>query len=531
MARSAKRQNGVAAQGPAVAYIRVSSKEQAEGFSLDAQQKLLREYAAVNGLTISREFTDVETAKQAGRAAFNEMLAFLKRSACRVILVEKTDRLYRNIKDWVTLEELDLEVHLVKEGGILTRDSKSHEKLVHGFKVLMAKNYIDNLSEEVQKGMTEKAEQGHWPSWAPIGYRNNPDTHRIEPNPDEAPIIRKLFEEAIEGKTLVALSEAAHQRGLRSRRAGSPIAREGITRLIKNSIYWGPFLWNGILYQGAHEPLVTKEIFDAANATRSSRAKPRRTKNSFAFAGMVTCSCGKRLVGQIAKRRYIYYACSARCGTSAIKEKDLSAMFLEHLKAIRISEATAELILTGIKEFESKRRTEHAEQVRKLHARQVEIQRKVDAAYDDKLAGKITDEYWLQRSNQWQLDLATANAAIRELENATFDSFATGRTILELSQRAADLYVKQTWTEQARLIGLTHTNSRWDGATLTPAYRKPFDLLAEGLQGVTGGPDGVFTQTFALWIQQPYAVNRRISISAPLVTACSARTSTCSLMI
>jgi len=155
----------------------------------------------------------------------------------------------------------------------------------------------------------------------------------------------------------------------------------------------------------------------------------------------------------------------------------------------------------------------------------------VDAAYDDKLAGKITDEYWLQRSNQWQLDLATANAAIRELENATFDSFATGRTILELSQRAADLYVKQTWTEQARLIGLTHTNSRWDGATLTPAYRKPFDLLAEGLQGVTGGPDGVFTQTFALWIQQPYAVNRRISISAPLVTACSARTSTCSLMI
>ena len=90
----------------------------------------------------------------------------------RVILVEKTDRLYRNLKDWVTLDELDIEIHLVKEGIVLSRDSKSSEKFVHGIKVLMAKNYIDNLSEEARKGMQEKAEQGIWPSKAPLGYRN-----------------------------------------------------------------------------------------------------------------------------------------------------------------------------------------------------------------------------------------------------------------------------------------------------------------------------------------------------------------------
>jgi len=44
---------------------------------------------------------------------------------------------------------------------------------MHGIKVLMAKNYIDNLSEETQKGLREKAEQGLYPSWGPIGYRNN----------------------------------------------------------------------------------------------------------------------------------------------------------------------------------------------------------------------------------------------------------------------------------------------------------------------------------------------------------------------
>ena len=75
----------------------------------------------------------------------------------RIILVKKTDRLYRNLKDWVTLDELDLEIHLVKENIILSSDSRSSEKFMHGIKVLMAKNFIDNLSEEVKKGMLEKA--------------------------------------------------------------------------------------------------------------------------------------------------------------------------------------------------------------------------------------------------------------------------------------------------------------------------------------------------------------------------------------
>src|SRR5712671_6560780 len=84
----------------AVLYARVSSKDQErEGFSIPAQQKLLREYAREHRLTIVREFVDVETAKQAGRSGFGEMLVFLKTDpSCRSILVEKTDRLYRNIR-------------------------------------------------------------------------------------------------------------------------------------------------------------------------------------------------------------------------------------------------------------------------------------------------------------------------------------------------------------------------------------------------------------------------------------------------
>ena len=95
-----------------VIYARVSSKEQEkEGFSIPAQRKLLREYARKSGLQIKKEFTDVETAKTAGRSSFGDMLEYLKSEfSVRVILVEKTDRLYRNFKDYVLLEELDREI-------------------------------------------------------------------------------------------------------------------------------------------------------------------------------------------------------------------------------------------------------------------------------------------------------------------------------------------------------------------------------------------------------------------------------------
>src|SRR5216117_2260988 len=92
----------------AIVYARVSSKEQEkEGFSIPAQLKLLKEYASANGFAVTEEYIDVETAKQTGRAAFGEMVAYLKaHPSVRVMLVVKTDRLYRNLKDWVTVDEL-----------------------------------------------------------------------------------------------------------------------------------------------------------------------------------------------------------------------------------------------------------------------------------------------------------------------------------------------------------------------------------------------------------------------------------------
>jgi site-specific DNA recombinase len=122
----------------AVIYARVSSKDQErEGYSIPAQLKLLREYAARNEMQIMREFVDVETAKTPGRKRFGEMVHFFEQNGNpRCVIVEKTDRLYRNFRDCVTLEDLEVEIHLAKEGQVIEKNARSQAKLVHGIQVV-----------------------------------------------------------------------------------------------------------------------------------------------------------------------------------------------------------------------------------------------------------------------------------------------------------------------------------------------------------------------------------------------------------
>jgi hypothetical protein len=129
------------ARKQAVIYACVSSKEQEKnGFSIPAQLKILKEYVAAQGFAVAQEYVDVETAKQTGRTAFGEMVGYLKEHpAIRVMLVEKTDRLYRTLRDWVTVDELDVEIHFPNEGVVLSRESRSSEKFMNGINVLMAK--------------------------------------------------------------------------------------------------------------------------------------------------------------------------------------------------------------------------------------------------------------------------------------------------------------------------------------------------------------------------------------------------------
>lgn len=241
---------------PAVVYARVSSKDQErEGYSIPAQLKLLREYAQTRNFKIVREFVDVETAKAAGRRQFGEMVRFLgEGQACRVVIVEKTDRLYRNLKECVTLEDLDVEIHLPKEGQIISKDAKSQARLAHGIQLVIARNFFENLRDEVRKGMRQKAEQGIYPSRPPIGYRNNKLERTIEVDPDRAPAAVRAFE--LYGKySLSTLKQAL------AAEFGISVTRAHLEKILKNPFYIGLFYWDGKLFNGTQTPQVSRGAF------------------------------------------------------------------------------------------------------------------------------------------------------------------------------------------------------------------------------------------------------------------------------
>jgi len=215
----------------AVLYARVSSKDQErEGYSIPAQLKLLREYAARNEITIVQEFVDVETAKTTGRRRFGEMVHFFEQNLnCRRVIVEKTDRLYRNFRDCVTLEDLEVEIHLVKEGQVIEKNARSQTKLIHGMQTVIARHYIENLREEVRKGMREKAEEGIYPSRPPLGYRNNKLEHTIEIDSQKAPVAKRIFELYATGKYSLA-----SLRKLIQAEFGKKLAKGYLHRLLRN---------------------------------------------------------------------------------------------------------------------------------------------------------------------------------------------------------------------------------------------------------------------------------------------------------
>src|SRR5579875_1781213 len=482
----------------AVIYARVSSKEQEkEGFSIPAQLKLLKEYAATNGFAIAQEYVDVETAKQTGRAAFGEMVAYVREHpSVRVMLVEKTDRLYRNLKDWVTVDELDVEMHFPKEGVVLSRESRSSEKFMHGIKVLMAKNYIDNLSEEARKGMQEKAEQGIWPTKTPLGYRNvtGPDGKKIiATDPTTAPMIGKLFEWYARGD--VSLKEAArkaHAEGLVYPKSGAKVPMSTIHTILRNRLYTGWFEWNGKLIEGRHEALIPMELWERVQGVLDGRfaRKAKRGRHDFAFSGLIACAqCGCAIVGEIKKERYVYYHCTgyadkcagnpASCRRKHVREEVLEAQFTDLLGRLRFDDEVLEWVRDALHASHADERREHEEAIERLKAEHKRLQARIDAMYVDKLDGTISDEFFGRMARQWREEQSRCLSDIERHQQAEQSYMDEGVQLLELARNAQRLFAKQEPREKRRLLNFLLSNCTWEDGEVVATFRQPFDLLSE----------------------------------------------------
>ena len=466
-----------------VLYARVSSKEQErDGFSIPAQGKLLRSYAVRHDYRIIREFIDVETAKQSGRTHFTEMIRFLEDNPdIRIILCEKTDRLYRNFKDYVTIDELDLTLIFVKEGSVLNKLSRSHEKFIHGIKVLMAKNYIDNLSEETRKGMLEKAEEGEFPAYAPLGYRHDKANKTIELDEDRAPIIREIFEQYATGKfSLRRLEVSAAQQGLTTRK-DNRVARSSVANMLKNPFYTGDFLWNGKQYQGKHPAIVNKSLFQQVQAVSGQRNDTRATSHRFAYSGLLKCAhCGCTITAEIKKNRYVYYHCTfdkGACGGAYVREEELERQFAAILRGLHFSEAMLDWMREALRQNQKEKAEFHNSAIAKLNARYAKLQNRIDQIYLDKLDGEIEKSFYRKHVSQWRSEQAEVREKIARHEKADQNYIEQGIKLLEIATNASEFYRTREPAERATLLKFIMPGSHLESGTVVPVFKAPFDII------------------------------------------------------
>lgn len=470
-----------------VLYARVSSKEQErEGFSIPAQIKLLREYANKHDLVIVAEFIEAETAKHAGRKQFRRMLDFLEDNPdVKDILVEKVDRMYRNFHDSVSmqLDSKHLRLHFVKQGKILSKESKSHDKLHHDIELAVSTFYVNNLSEEVIKGSDEKAAQGGWPGPAPLGYKNRLEDKTIIIHPEESLLIRKAFEMASTGQySLQRLSDELYKMGLRSKRAKNRLSKSAISRVLNSPFYYGYFWRKNKFYKAIHEPIITKHLFDLAQEKMGYVKKPVNTKLQLTYRGTITCShCGCSITGEIKKGRYVYYRCTngkRTCDNVVyIKEEVIEETVKIALQKIKLPSDVIEWSRAALLDASKTEQIERETQNSILNQRSQDLDRKISKAFDHLIEGVVDQEIWKLKTEGWKQEKIEIQQQLDtlELDNEAF--MEKGIRMMELASKASTLFESANPDEKRELVNLVLSNSQIENGSLRYDYQKPFSMF------------------------------------------------------
>ena len=474
-----------------ILFCRVSSREQEEtGYSLPAQEKLLKEYSEKKSFKIARKFSISESASgRYQRKSFDEMLDYVRKNDIKIIICEKVDRLTRNLKDAVSINEwlnqdAERQVHLVKDSLILHKESRSQEKLNWNIRIVFAQNYIDNLSEEVRKGQKEKIAQGWIPCRAKLGYKTIGEkghkTHII--NEEKAPLVKKMFElYGTRDYSVKRLSQLMYEEGLRTE-GGNKLCKSRLASLLSDPFYYGKIRWNDEIYNGGQEPLISEELFNRVQGILKGKATPKYHKHLFLFSGLIRCNeCGGRITWETHKGTSYghcnhYRGCSQR---TWVKERDMEEQVLRGLGDLEIKDKeTVDWIRDILKESHKDKINYHKASLEGLNQEYGRIQKRIDNLYDDKVDEKITKEFYERKLKEYSEEKETVLSAIKKHSEASDKYSELGIKIYELSQKGLEIYKNKKLPEEKRvLINLAFDNLTLDGGKMVMKPSKAFEAL------------------------------------------------------
>lgn len=482
----------------AVILARVSSKaQQLEGYSLEAQDKLIQGYCANRGLRVVKVFEIAETAsKEKSRKVFREMMAFIssKKNNVGHLAVEKADRYTRNFKDAVALDDWLAEdptrrLHSVKESIVLHRDAKSDVKFMWSVYIASAKKYTDNLREEAMKGWAEKLAQGWLPSVPPPGYmtitRNGKRIHI--PNPDTKALIKKAFNAYLEpSHSLATITELMKSIGVRTRQ-GKPYSKSKVQKMLLNPFYIGINRFNGKDYPGAQETFITKELFDKVQHKMHRKRPSRYRQHNPVFKNMIRCNnCNGLVTWQLQKGRF-YGTCqrnSEACkGRRLLREDRLEESIIEMLGQLVCP--SQEIIQWVADTMREQHQTSIEEKERLWHSIKTQIDRlsRMDESlYDDKLAGDISQQKYLEKHAEFGKQKEELEQRLSGIDRSFGNRLDQTLVLLELSQKAASIYPKKTPEQKRLIITKLFKNLTFDNDMLSVSFTSFTQAIAHNVQ-------------------------------------------------
>ena len=347
---------------------------------------------------------EAKTAKEPGRTKFAEMLSSLESGKAEGILSWHPDRLARNSVDGGKIIYL-LDTGKIKDLKFPTFwfENTPQGKFMLNIAFGQSKYYIDNLAENIKRGHRAKLRKGIWPGFAVLGYLNNHRTRDIDIDEEKAPLIKKAFELYSTGKyTLKQIAKVLKDFGLRSYK-GNILSVSCVQRLLKSPFYYGVFTFNGEMYQGSHQPIISKKLFDKCQEIMATRAHKmeRKSQNIFPFRGFIHCGeCGGTITAELQKG-HNYYRCTKKkgiCSQKYIREEMLTEQFISFLKKVSLSNQDTKKVLKELENDEQEARGEMAVFVQNLKEELKDIDLKLDkllSAYLDEII--LVEEYTSQK--------------------------------------------------------------------------------------------------------------------------------------
>jgi len=344
-----------------VLYARKSTEQdEKQALSIESQVKEMLAIAEKENLDIVDIRREAHSAKESGqRPVFKELLEDIRRGRFNGILTWNPDRLSRNAGDLGSVVDLMDQKSLIeiRSYGQYFRNSPN-EKFLLMILCSQAKLENDNKSINVKRGLKTRVEMGLWPAPAPTGYLKEKRMDRkceTLIDPARAPVIKQVFEkvayEKWSGRKIY--NWLKFDLNLKSASGNKNLTLSNIYCILENHFYYGVFEYpknSGNWYQGKHEPLITKELFDAVQQQVKSQFV-RSEGKEFAFTKLMVCGlCGsgitadekfkKQKNGNV--HRHVYYGCTKvrdkNCKCGYINEIDLLKQFEELMDRIDIDE-------------------------------------------------------------------------------------------------------------------------------------------------------------------------------------------------